>query len=173
MHFVRKKVAGKTYLSIGETHRVNGVPKTTIVKYVGSAEKLFKLLTGLNNEETESFHRYQFAAPLALLQIAEEIRLCETINRHTTKMKQGFSVGEYLLIITLNRALDPRSKRGIMWWYERTVLQFFLGIPPEKLTSQTFWDHMEYLNEEAIERIEKELSSRIITLYNLNTECLL
>jgi transposase len=152
---------------------VNGVPKTTIVKYVGSAEKLFKLLTGLNNEETESFHRYQFAAPLALLQIAEEIRLCETINLHTNKREQGFSVGEYLLLITLNRALDPRSKRGIRWWYERTVLQFFLGIPPEKLTSQTFWDHMEYLNEEVIERIEKELSSRIIMLYNLNTECLL
>ncbi len=32
---------------------------------------------------------------------------------------------------------------------------------------------MEYLNEEAIERIEKELSSRIIELYDLNTECLL
>ena len=44
MHFVKKKVAGKTYLSIAETHRVNGVPKTSIVKYVGSAEKLFKIL---------------------------------------------------------------------------------------------------------------------------------
>jgi transposase len=32
---------------------------------------------------------------------------------------------------------------------------------------------MEYLNEEEIERIEKELSSRIIELYDLNTECLL
>ncbi|KAF5418220.1 MAG: hypothetical protein C5S38_00245 [Candidatus Methanophagaceae archaeon] len=32
---------------------------------------------------------------------------------------------------------------------------------------------MEYLSEEEIERIEKELSSRIIELYDLNTECLL
>jgi len=32
---------------------------------------------------------------------------------------------------------------------------------------------MEYINDEAIERIEKELSSRIIELYDLNTECLL
>jgi hypothetical protein len=60
MHFVKKKVAGKTYLSIAETHRVNGVPKTSIVKYVGSAEKLFKILIGLDKEETESHHRYQF-----------------------------------------------------------------------------------------------------------------
>jgi len=173
MHFVKKKVAGKTYLSIAETHRVNGVPKTSIVKYVGSAEKLLKILIGLDKEETESHRRYQFAAPLAIHQIAEEIRLIETINRHTKKRDQGFSVGEYLHIITLNRALYPRSKRGIRRWYERTILPFILRIPPEKLTSQAFWEHMGFLNEEAIERIEKELSSRIIELYDLNTECLL
>jgi len=173
MHFVKKKVAGKTYLSIAETHRVNGVPKTSIVKYVGSAEKLFKILIGLDKEETEYHRRYKFAAPLAIHQIAEEIRLIETINRHTKKREQGFSVGEYLHIITLNRALYPRSKRGIRRWYERTILPFILRIPPEKLTSQAFWEHMEYLNEEAIEQIEKELSSRIIELYDLNTECLL
>ena len=172
MHFVKKKVAGKTYLSIAETHRVNGVPKTSIVKYVGSAEKLLKILIGLDKEETEYHRRYKFAAPLAIHQIAEEIRLIETINRHTKKREQGFSVGEYLHIITLNRALYPRSKRGIRRWYERTILPFILRIPPEKLTSQAFWEHMEYLNEEAIEQIEKELSSRIIELYDLNTECL-
>lgn len=173
MHFVKKKVAGKTYLSIAETHRVNGVPKTTIVKYVGSAEKLFKILIGLDKEETEYHRRYQFAAPLALHQIAQEIGLIEVINRHTKKREQGYSVGEYLLLITLNRALDPRSKRGLRRWYERTILPFFLGISPEKLTSQAFWDNMEYLGEEEIERIEEELSSKIIELYGLNTECLL
>ncbi|MBA7526980.1 IS1634 family transposase ISArch8 [subsurface metagenome] len=173
MHFVKKKVAGKTYLSIAETHRVNGVPKTSIVKYVGSAEKLFKILIGLDKEETEYHRRYKFAAPLAIHQITEEIRLIETINRHTKKREQGFSVGEYLHIITVNRALYPRSKRGIRRWYERTILPFILRIPPEKLTSQVFWEHMEYLSEEAIEQIEKELSYRIIELYDLNTECLL
>lgn len=173
MHFVKKKVAGKTYLSIAKTHRVNGVPKTTIVKYVGSAEKLFKILIGLDKEETEYHRRYQFAAPLALHQIAQEIGLIEVINRHTKKREQGYSVGEYLLLITLNRALDPRSKRGLRRWYERTILPFFLGISPEKLTSQAFWDNMEYLGGEEIERIEEELSSKIIELYGLNTECLL
>ena len=173
MHFVKKKVAGKTYLSIAETHRVNGVPKATIIKYVGSAEKLFKILIGLDKEDTESHRRYQYAAPLALHQIAQEIGLIEAINRHTKKREQSFSVGEYLYIITLNRALDPRSKRGIRRWYERTILPFILGIAPEKLTSQAFWDHMEYLGEKEIERIEEELSSRIIEIYWLNTECLL
>ena len=173
MHFVKKKVKGKTYLSIGETHWVDGRAKTTILKYLGSAEKVYQIFLGLDNEETKYHHRYQFAAPLALHQIAEEIKLIETINRHTKKRVQGFSVGEYIHIITLNRALYPRSKKGIRRWYERTILPSILRIPPEKLTSQAFWEHMEYLNEEEIERIEKELSSRIIELYNLNTECLL
>ena len=173
MHFVKKRVKGKTYLSIGETHWVDGRAKTTILKYLGSAEKVYRIFLGLDREETESHCRYQYAAPLALHQIAEEIKLISTINRHTKKREQGFSVGEYLHIITLNRALYPRSKRGIRRWYERTILPFILRIPPEKLTSQAFWDHMEYLSEEAIERIEKEFSHRIIELYDLNTECLL
>jgi transposase len=173
MHFVKKKVKGKTYLSIGETHWVDGRAKTTILKYLGSAEKVYRIFLGLDKEETEYCHRYQFAAPLALHQIAEEIKLIETINRHTKKREQGVSVGEYIHIITLNRALYPRSKMGIRWWYERTILPGILRIPPEKLTIQAFWDHMEYLNEGEIERIEKELSSRIIELYDLNTECLL
>jgi len=122
MHFVKKKVKGKTYLSIGETHWVDGRAKTTLLKYLGSAEKVYQIFLGLDKEETEYHRRYLFAAPLA---------------------------------------------------YERTILPFILRIPPEKLTSQAFWDHMEYLNEEEIERIEKELSSRIIELYDLNTECLL
>ncbi len=99
MHLVKKKVAGKTYLSIAETHRVNGVPKTSIVKYVGSAEKLFKILIGLDEEENEDHRRYLFAAPLAIHQIAKEIRLIETINRHTKKREQGFSIGEYFTLL--------------------------------------------------------------------------
>jgi transposase len=173
MHFVKKKVKGRTYLSIGETHWVDGRAKTTILKYLGSAEKVYRVFLGLDKEETESHQRYQYAAPLALHQIAEEMGLIEVINRHTKKRAQGSSVGEYLHLITLNRALDPRSKRGIRRWYERSILPFFLDIAPEKLTSQAFWDHMEYLGEEEIARIEEELSSRIIELYGLNTECLL
>ena len=147
--------------------------KPPILKYLGSAEKVYRVFLGLDKEETESHQRYQYAAPLALHQIAEEIGLIEVINRHTKKRAQGSSVGEYLHLITLNRALDPRSKRGIRRWYERSILPFFLDIAPEKLTSQAFWDHMEYLGEEEIARIEEELSSRIIELYGLNTECLL
>jgi len=113
MHFVKKKVKGKTYLSIGETRWVDGRAKTTLLKYLGSAEKVYQIFLGLDKEETEYHRRYLFAAPLAIHQIAEEIRLIETINRHTKKREQGFSVGEYIHIITLNRALYPRSKKGI------------------------------------------------------------
>ncbi|MCK4736483.1 MAG: hypothetical protein KAT65_28775, partial [Methanophagales archaeon] len=130
--------AGKTYLSIAGTRRVNGVPKATIIKYVGSAEKIFKILIGLDKEGTESHRRYHYAAPLALHQIAQEIGMIEAINRHTKERGQGTSVGVYLYVITLNRALNPRSKRGIRRWYERTFLPFLLGIAPEKLTSQAF-----------------------------------
>jgi hypothetical protein len=92
---------------------VDGKAKTTILKYLGSAEKVYQTFLRLDKEETEYCHRYQFAAPLAPHQIAEVIKLIEAINRHTKKRGQGFSVGDYLHIITLNRALYPRSKSGI------------------------------------------------------------
>ena len=46
MHFVKKKVKGKTYLSIGETHWVDGRAKTTLLKYLGSAEKGYQIFLG-------------------------------------------------------------------------------------------------------------------------------
>ena len=87
MHFVKKKGKGKTYLSIGETYWVDGKAKITILKYLGSAEMVY--------------------------QIAEEKKPIETINRHTKERAQGFSVGKYIHIITLNRAFYPRSKSCI------------------------------------------------------------
>ncbi|MCK4736002.1 MAG: hypothetical protein KAT65_26340, partial [Methanophagales archaeon] len=131
---MKKRVKGKTYLSIGETHWVDARTKTTALKYLGLAEKVYQIFLGLDKEETESHHRYQFAAPLVLHQIAEGKKLIETINRQTKKREQGFAVGEYLHIITPTRALYPRSKRGIRRWYERTILPGILRIPPEKLT---------------------------------------
>jgi hypothetical protein len=74
MHFVKKKVAGKTYPSIAEMHRVNGVPKTSIVKYVGSAEKLFKILIGLDKKKTDDIllSRKRFN-PLQNLPLSEHL----------------------------------------------------------------------------------------------------
>ena len=117
-----------TYLSIGETRWGNWRAKTTILNYLGSADKVYQIFLGRDKGETESHHRYQFAAPLAPHQIALEIGLVEAVNCHTKNREQGITVGEYFHIIVLNRALDPRSKRGIRKWYERTVLPLILGI---------------------------------------------
>lgn len=69
---------------------MNGVlKKATIIKYVGSAEKIFKILIGLDKEGTESHRRYHYAAPLALHQIAQEIGMIEAINRHTKKRSRA------------------------------------------------------------------------------------
>lgn len=73
MHFVKKKVKGKTYSSLGETRWENERAKTTILKYLGSAEKVYRIFTGLDKEETEYHRRYLYAAPLALHQVAQEI----------------------------------------------------------------------------------------------------
>jgi hypothetical protein len=154
MHFVKKRVKGKTYLSIGETHWVDARAKTTALKYLGSAEKVYQIFLGRDKEETESHHSYQFAAPLALHQIAEGKKTNRNNQPADKEKGAGLRCRENLHIITPTRALYPRSKRGIRRWYERTILPGILRIPPEKLTSQAFWDHMEYLNEEAIEQIE-------------------
>jgi len=71
MHFVKKKLKRKTYLSIGETYWVDGKAKTTILKYLGSAEKVYQTFLGRDKEETEYCHRYHFAVPLVPHQIAE------------------------------------------------------------------------------------------------------
>ena len=162
----KKKVRRQSYWYLQECQRVRGKPRITWQKYLGTPDHLRELL-----ERTErgggplevDIADFGVAAPLA---IARELRLVETIDALVPKRDQGYSVGEHLLIATLNRCLAPCSKLQIRPWFDETILPRLLG-KKEGLSSQDYWNHLDRLDDDLLEAIQFALSRRAVERFGL------
>src|SRR5439155_5691349 len=114
----------------------------------------------------------EFGATAALWDTAQQLHLVGTINAHARKRKQGPSVGAYLLLATLNRALAPASKRKLAAWYRDTILVRLLALRATALRSQRFWDHMNYLDEPTLAEIENHITLRVVEGFNVDLRAL-
>lgn len=105
--------------------------------------------------------------------IATKLGLIDLIHEIVHKREQGPSVGHYIVLAALNRVLDPMSKSQIGDWYHNTVLQRLWGFSPDHFTSQRFWDHMDMLSEDAIDKIQNFLAERVKREFKIDTHSLL
>jgi transposase len=167
----RKKVRRQAYWYLQECHRVEGRPRITWQKYLGTPGRLKALLEkaeqGGGPLEVDVAH-FGPTAPLRLLQ---ELRLVETIDRLIPKRDQGYSVGEHILIAVLNRCIAPCSKLQTRCWFDGTVLPRLLG-KKGGLSSQDYWNHMDLIDERAIESIQREVSRRAVERFGLGLDLL-
>ena len=170
---IKKKKNGKLYYYLAECQRVNGKPRIVWQKYLGPAEVVLEKLQQTQSPKPQAIHHRDFGEVCALLKIAVELDIVKLINQHVSKRAQGFSVGEYLVLVALNRACHPQSKNGIARWYARTVLPKLIKIPTSYLDSQNFWDQMNYLDEETIEKIENALCEQVLATYQIDLDLLL
>lgn len=171
MAIIRKKFGDRVYLYEAICKRVNGKPRIVHQRYLGKPEDVL----GLPKEEPKatSARVYDFGAVAALLNIAQNLKFVEIINSVVKKRKQGLSVGEYMLLAAINRVVAPRSKQRIWDWYQRTVLWRLLGYKRRYLTSQRFWDNMEFLNSKKIRMIEDCLNEILIKEFRISLSCLI
>ena len=166
-----KTIRGHEYHYLRECQRVNGKPKIVWQEYIGSREKLVRRLTCPEPEEAVL---REFGGSAAYFDVAAELDVVATIDRHVPKRKrQGPTVGQYLVTAALNRCLAPCSKARLADWYKRTVLPRLLGVRPAALTSQRFWDNMSRVDEAALQRIESELSRAAVSRFDLDLHLLL
>jgi transposase len=166
-----KILRGRPYYYLRECQRVNGKPKIVWTEYIGTRQQLVQRLT---NPKPDDIIIREFGALVAAFDIAKQLDIVATIDRHVPKRgDQGPSVGEYLLIACLNRCVSPCSKAKMGEWYDKTVLPRVLGIKSSQLTSQRFWDNMDRVEEESIAEIEEELSATAVSRFSLDLRCLL
>ena len=109
----------------------------------------------------------------ALLGIANKLGIIDLINEMVPKKAEGPSVGHYMLLAALNRALEPSSKLHIGDWYHETVLQRLWGFSAKAFTSQSYWNHMNMISSEAIQSIQDRLIELARKEFRLETEVLL
>ena len=175
-----KMSRGHKYWYIVESRRVNGKPRPIVLEYLGKAENLLiRLRKGLG--ETLKIKSHSHGAVAALLIVARQLDVVAVINRHVHSqrsywpdkpLRNNLTVGITLLLAAIGRICMPTSKRGWWTWAQTASLEYLLRVSFSKLDSQHFWDLMDCLPEDAIEKIELELLQNLQPHYDLGADTL-
>lgn len=174
-----RKSRGRKYWYIVESRRVNGKPRPITLAYLGKADDLLKRLNGLT--ENIKLKSYAHGAVAALLSVANELDICNAINKHVkaqrsyvTKqpIRNHLTVGATLLLAAIGRVCQPTSKDGWASWAKTTSLSYLLRISLDKIDSQHFWDLMDAVPEESIEQVEEEIIQLVFRKYEIKTDTL-
>lgn len=172
----KRKSHGQTYWYIVESRRVNGKPRPITLAYLGKAEDL---LSRLDNQKKFDVKSYSHGDTFSLCKAAEELSIIEIINKYVTPTKKGtkpirdqLTVGASLLLAAIGRACRPTSKMGWHDWAEGTSLEISLNQSMKKLDSQHFWDQMNTIPEDAIEKIESEIVKKLVEVSGIKLESL-
>ncbi len=169
---IKKKSKYSTYYVVAESARVDGKPRIVKQWYLGTIEKIIAMAEGIAKEEPRQIDCVQEGAIAVLFSIAEELGVREIVNQYGPKRKQGMSVGDYVLIAALNRAIAATSKSKIAHWVDTTALNRYMPIQKGKLDSQNFWDHFDKLDADATDRIGDAIASRAIELEKIPLDTL-
>ena len=170
----KKKKGKRFYYYVVESKRVNGKPRIVNQTYLGPVEKVVKILSEYPKKlKPKEIEHLSFGLLAALLSLAKRIGLVDIINKHTSKRTQGITTGDYILLIVLNRCIDPKSKRSLCAWYKKSFLPRIFGYPSSLLDSQNFWDHMDKLDKFDIEAIELDICRSLIKNFGIHLEALI
>ena len=170
---IKKIKNGNPYYYAVVSARVNGEPRIVSQKYLGSVDKIISNAENAKPPEPNEAVVYEYGGVTALWEIIDQLGIIDIINKHSPKRNQGTTVGHYMTLAAINRALKPQSKTKIADWYKQTSLQKIWKIPPKTFTSQRFWDHMDCLTEDKLMDIEQDITRCIIEHYDIDLNCLL
>ena len=169
----RKTIKGCDYFYVRHCQRIDGKPKIVKTTYLGSLDSLLARLTSRSAlPELRAAEIASFGDVTALFDLAGQLELVALIDAHLPKRHQGLSVGQYLLLAAINRAVSPTSKARLAAWYQSTVLTRLLPATATQLSSQAFWNHLDFLQEADIQAIESELATRLIQRFQLSLHTL-
>jgi transposase len=170
---VKKIKKGRPYYYAVEARRVGGKPRIVWQKYLGTIEGIIARTEEARPPQPKETVIFQLGGVAGLLGIAQRLDLVELIDEAVPKRDQGPTVGQYLVLAAINRALAPCSKLAIGEWYESTVLRRLWRFPKSVFTSQRFWDHMDMVSDEAIKTIEERLLGRLQLKFGIDARVLL
>ncbi len=169
-----KIIGGHTDYYARYCQRVDGKPKIVRRVYLGKIDDLVAAAERSQQPpqplETEVA---AFGDVAALLEVAQRLDLVQLLDSILPpKRHQGISLGQYLLLAAINRAVSPTSKVGFADWYRQTVLTRLLPADPAALSSQGFWNHMDLVTADHVLECEKQITQRLIQRFQLDLRAL-
>lgn len=140
---VAKKKGNQLYYYVVESARVDGKPRIVHQAYLGTADKVAALVKDRTSPVPLSAASRDFGLPGALWLAAGQTGLWAVLDALWPAPRSGPSPARYLLLAAIHRICQPGPKTEVADWYGRTILHSLWGIPPERFTSQAFWDAFE------------------------------
>ena len=181
---ITKWKKGRPYLYWVRSAWVEGHSRIVEQLYLGPRDRVMEQIrvqftSSLPPEQIPTLYTIQtreFGASALFYTLALELGLIDLINASVPPAPPGrrtsLSVGHYLVLAALNRAIWPKSKRAFAEWYQGTVLARLVPAPVEELSSQRFWDHMDLFEADAFAPIQRELLTRIHERFPLGEQFL-
>lgn len=172
---IKKKIKGNNYYYYVESKRINGKSHYVNQKYLGTADKLLKIITDSDKSLQEQVlyaHETNFGAVTLLYDLGMRLGIVELIDSIIPKRKQGVSVGMYILTAAINRAVCPTSKSGLQEWYEKTSLPYITGFRPTLFTAQNFWNNTN-LSADLLSEMEDAILKKAVAVYGIDTNRLI
>lgn len=165
MHLRTKVIDDHPYLYAVDNVWNAGSPKVAFQTYLGRADQLH------GAQARPLIKTFHFGAVAVLLQLAQQLQIVEIVNQ-VVGSSSSPSIGDYLLLAALNRAVKPRSKRAFAEWYEATSLRRLHPISHKQLSSQRFWDAMDQVGPEACQRIFQRVAQQAVQRFEIEDEVL-
>src|SRR6266568_4349046 len=165
---VGKRRGNQTYYYLVESARVDGKPRIVSQQYLGSAEEVTAKLAGQAGQPVRSQHKRfgDVAAVWSMLDGLDVVGLVDDVLPRYANA--GASVGTYLALATLNRVVDPRSKRAFADWWATTAAPRWVKVDAAALDHRRFWDAMDLLSTEDLRAIETSVYGGMIDRYGLD-----
>lgn len=158
----RKKINGRIYYYYSKWERVDGRCRRIWQKYLGKLEDIAKAVEG-GGPAPLFAEVFQWGLPSALWKECQRAEIGAQIDKLCPKRAQGLTIGQYVEIASLNRAIGPNSKRSMWEWFSQTTLmKIFPQASKAALSSQRFWDHMNKIDAEKAHAIWKNILSGVI-----------
>lgn len=170
---IKKVKKGRGYYYIVQSGRVNGQSRIIWQKYLGSVESILQRFQKTAPIKPSEAVLFEAGGVATLLKFANKLGLIDLINDIVPNNERGPSIGHYIVLAAINRALEPVSKLQIGDWYQDTVLQRLWGFSSSAFTSQSYWNHMDLISKEAINTIQDRLAERIRKEFRIETEVFL
>ena len=173
---VRTKYGKYTYICLGHNIYEDGKSKRVWEITIARKDKIEEKLPDIRrrfSKKPPKPQQFEFGLVYGFFSISREIDLIEIINDCTSKRKQGFTVGEYITILAINRAVALNSKSQVRKWFDKTAFsRQFPGIS-EFLTTQNILNQMGYLDQEIIRCIEEKVCKKVYSELGLKSDCFL
>jgi transposase len=151
--------------------KVNGKCKRVWQKYLGTPENILKTFENNEPANPQYVEIFQHGLPSVLWNECSRSDIITHVNSLCQKRSQGLSVGEYIAIAAINRAIKPVSKSCMSDWFSKTTLRRHIPTANKTaLSPQRFWDHMARIEPKRAILIWKNIITQVVKRENINLD---